>query len=132
MDGATKSFEVSVIAYPAGSVDLMFLCDGARFKRLPATPFIDGSLVVLRGGTEFDRTKRIAEYGTHGASTCFCGLDKVFACQVFAHGVMSLAPANFREGDLLVIEAAAAEVDEFRDQLTGYRRAQQAQRDSGN
>ena len=90
-------FKISVVKHKG---ELLFKCGDVLFNKLMAyDEFCGGKLKVLRKGKVVDETFSIAEFGTHGALTCFMGLSKT--AKQFAPS--ELRPSQFKEKDVLLL-----------------------------
>lgn len=96
-------FEISVVEHEG---EKLFSFNDTLFDSLACEyDYLDGALSVIRDGALFDKTMGIEIYGTHGASPCFMGLEKIFADKsAYSYAVGALEPAEFEVADTLVLE----------------------------
>lgn len=79
---------------------------GLRFDVLAAFDgFEGGKLVIRRDGKVVAETRRIAEYGTHAACTCFIGLDGIFGeSSSLGYASSTIGASACRPGDELILD----------------------------
>ena len=79
---------------------------GLRFDVLKAFDgFIGGKLAIRRSGKVVAETSDIAEYGTHGACTCFAGLRGIFDdTNPLGYAAAAIGASDCRVGDELLLD----------------------------